>query len=92
MHRKKVKDIKREQSIRLFKIEKDGKDGKVVTCVTHRRRQIVDRRQKEIRKRITNAAYSNSSKLKRMVRIGRCLLVEHVGENGSSIGVPDCKI
>jgi hypothetical protein len=97
--KRKPKDIKREQSIRPFKTEKDGKDGKVLTRRVRRQKRIVDqspalheKRQKDMRKRMTNAAHSNRPKLKRMVRMGRCLLVERVGEDGSSIGVPDCKI
>ena len=50
------------------------------------------KKQKDIKRRITNAAHSDRSKLKRRVRMRRCLFVERVGENGSSIGVPDCKI
>ena len=42
-HKKKAKDIKREQPIRLFKTEKDGKDGKVLTCMMRRQRRIVNR-------------------------------------------------
>ena len=40
---KETKDIKREQSIWPFKTEKDGKDGTVLTCMTRRRKRIVDR-------------------------------------------------
>jgi hypothetical protein len=45
-----------------------------------------------MKKRIANAAHSDRSKLKRMVRMRRYLLVERVGEDESSIGVPDCNI
>ena len=97
--KRKPKDIKREQSIWPFKTENDGKDGKVLTRRAHRQKRIVDqspalqeKRQKDMRKRMTNAAHSNRPKLKRMVRMGRCLLVERVDEDGSLIGVPNCKI
>jgi hypothetical protein len=43
VHKKKAKDIKREQSIRPFKTEKNDKDEKVLTCMTYRQRRIVDR-------------------------------------------------
>ncbi len=53
---------------------------------------ITRKEQKDIKRRITNAAHSNRSKLKRMVRMGRCILIWHIGEDESSIGVPDGKI
>jgi hypothetical protein len=43
VHKKKAKDIKKEQPIQPFKTEKDGKDEEVLTCMTRRRRRIVDR-------------------------------------------------
>ena len=42
VHKEKAWDIKREQSIQPFKTEKKGRDGKVLTCRTRRRRRIVD--------------------------------------------------
>ena len=50
------------------------------------------KRQKDRKKEITQSAHSYRLKLKKMVRIERCLLVERVGENGSSNGVPDGQI
>ena len=77
---KETKDIKREQSIRSFKTEKDGRDGKVLTCMTRRRKRIVNRspgsqekKQKDIKKGTTNAAHSNHSKLKKDDKDGKML-------------------
>ena len=38
----KADNTKREVTIRLFKTEKEGRDGKVLTCRTRRRRRIVN--------------------------------------------------
>ena len=50
------------------------------------------KKQKDMKKRIADAAHSDRSKLKRMVRMRRYLLVECVGEDESSIEVPDYNI
>ena len=72
---------------RCLPVGRVGEDGSSI--------RVLDREKKTKRhkkKETTQSAHSYRLKLEKMVRVERYLLVERVGKNSSSIGVPDSKI
>ena len=73
---------------RCLLVGRVGEDGSSI--------RVLDREKKTKRHKKENNPINTflpfKTEKKKMVRMERCLLVERVGENGSSIGVLDSKI